>query len=320
MIGKHEVTVRNARLQYKFTIERSVTILRGDSATGKTTLIDMLDSYQRNGRSSGVEVRCDKPCLVLTGYNWQMNLSQIIDSIVFIDEGDDFVRSKDFASAIQKTDNYYVIATRSVLPNISYSILEVYGIKNIAGNRYQGTKRLYSSFYPLHNSEIGITSSPDLVIVEDSNAGYEFFLDLFSEKSIPCISAHGKSNMLGEVQKCNAENILLIADGAAFGAEIDRILPLRYAKNIALFMPESFEWLILRSGLLRSSRVEAILALPADYIESREYFSWERFFTALLTEETRQSYLKYSKKNLNPAYLQPREKAAISALLPLEND
>ena len=30
MIGKYTVIVSNARVQYKFTIERSVTILRGD--------------------------------------------------------------------------------------------------------------------------------------------------------------------------------------------------------------------------------------------------------------------------------------------------
>ena len=49
MTGKYEVIVNSRRLQYKFTINRNITILRGDSATGKTTLIDMISSYQQNG-------------------------------------------------------------------------------------------------------------------------------------------------------------------------------------------------------------------------------------------------------------------------------
>lgn len=43
---------------------------------------------------------------------------------------------------------------------------------------------------------------------------------------------------------------------------------------------------------------------PSEHIESSEYFSWERFFTALLIEKTGGSYLQYSKAKLNDSYLQ----------------
>ena len=45
MKGSYDVKVENRRLQYKFRINRNVTILRGDSATGKTTLIDMIAAH-----------------------------------------------------------------------------------------------------------------------------------------------------------------------------------------------------------------------------------------------------------------------------------
>lgn len=115
MTGKHEVLVRNARVQYKFALERNITVLRGDSATGKTTLIDMIAANQTNGQDSGVFLQCDKTCTVLTAMNWQLNLGQIKDSIVFIDEGDAFVKTREFARAAQGSDNYYVIATRASL-------------------------------------------------------------------------------------------------------------------------------------------------------------------------------------------------------------
>ena len=54
MKGKYEVVVKSRRVQYKFSVIRNITILRGDSATGKTTLIDMIAAYQENGEASGV--------------------------------------------------------------------------------------------------------------------------------------------------------------------------------------------------------------------------------------------------------------------------
>ena len=176
----------------KFTLERNITILRGDSATGKTTLIDMIAAFQRGGKDSGVTIQSAKPCVVLTAFHWQITLSQIQDSFVFIDEGDAFVKSPEFATTIKETDNYYVIATRASLFNLPYSTKEIYGIKNKSGNRYQGTKRLYSEFYPLCNTDIHRIAKPDVVIVEDSNSGYSFFKNVFDEYAIPCISAQGK--------------------------------------------------------------------------------------------------------------------------------
>lgn len=50
--------------------------------------------------------------------------------IIFIDEGNDFVMGNDFASAIQDTDNYYVIVTREGIPSLPYSVDEIYGIRD----------------------------------------------------------------------------------------------------------------------------------------------------------------------------------------------
>ena len=108
------------------------------------------------------------------------------------------------------------------------------------------------------------------------------------------------------------EKILVIADGAAFGSEMDRVMRLMESrKNIVLYLPESFGWLILSAGVLKNAAMEKILKNPSEYVESRNYFSWERFFTALLIEETKGTYLAYFKRNLNPVYLNESIKTAI---------
>lgn len=85
MKGTHEVTVKNKRVQYKFTLRRNLTFLRDDSATGKTTLIDLIAQYGRDGENSGVFLQCDKPCTVLTSDLWQIRLFTTKNSVVFID-------------------------------------------------------------------------------------------------------------------------------------------------------------------------------------------------------------------------------------------
>ncbi len=320
MIGKHEVVVESVRLQYKFTLERNITILKGDSATGKTTLIDMIAAFEANGKDSGVTIKCDKKCCVLTTQNWQLNLSQIKNSIVFIDEGCEFVSSIEFARQIKDTDNYYVIATRKRLPNLPIGITEIYGITNKTSkriNKYQGTKRLYSSFKQINSLKLDEIEKPDLVIVEDSNSGYEFFLSVFEKFKIKCISAKGKSNVFKEVSQSNANSILVIADGAAFGSEVEQLMHLKKLRDITLYLPESFEWIILKSGLI--SNVSKILEDPQNYIESRSHFSWESFFVDLLISKTKGTYFVYSKSKLNRIYLQPKEQTQIMTVVPKLN-
>ena len=106
----------------------------------------------------------------------------------------------------------------------------------------------------------------------------------------------------------------MIADGAAFGPEMDRVMRLIEVKDdAALYLPKSFEWLILSSGILKDNEIGLMLEEPSAYIESRKYFSWERFFTALLVEKAEGTYLAYSKKTLNKAYLNEHIKEAVLA-------
>ena len=144
-----------------------------------------------------------------------------------------------------------------------------------------------------------------MVITEDSNSGYQFFNHVCRENHLRCETMNGKSNVFHYLREHKSERMLIIADGAAFGSEIDRVLRLIEGyENVALYLPESFEWLILSAGILKNNHVLEILDAPYDYVESEAFFSWERFFTAVLIDETKDTYLAYMKKRLNPAYLQ----------------
>lgn len=82
-------------------------------------------------------------------------------------------------------------------------------------------------------------------------------------------------------------------------------------KNIKLYLPESFEWSILKSGMIEEKKLKEILEKPEDYIDSREFLSWERYFAKLLTNITQGTYLKYNKSKLNDIYLHEKNKERI---------
>ena len=75
MRGEHLVTVRNNKVQIKLPIRRNLTILKGRSATGKSTLIDLVGQFDELGPDSGVIVNCDVPCKVLSGKTGSATLS-----------------------------------------------------------------------------------------------------------------------------------------------------------------------------------------------------------------------------------------------------
>ena len=94
MTGAYRVVVQNRKIKFDFEIRRNITILRGDSATGKTTLVEMIREYEELGPDSGIELQCEKDCVVLSGRQWKKQLSDISQSSVFIDEGNAFTSTR----------------------------------------------------------------------------------------------------------------------------------------------------------------------------------------------------------------------------------
>lgn len=316
MKGKYEITVKNNVLQYRFEIRRNITIIKGDSATGKTTLVEMIREYNENGEQSGVYLKCEKQCVVIEGRYWKVLLENIHDSIIFIDEGNQFVTTDEFASSVKQSDNYFVIVTRESLPNLPYSVEEIYGIK--LSGKYGVLQQTYNEFYRIYGQiDHSTTFSPEILLVEDSNSGYDFFSDVSKEKNWNVISACGKSNIFKILEENDGKRIAIIADGAAFGPEMDRVMKkVEISNDKAIFLPESFEWLILKSKIVRDNSIDSILDNPSEYIESKDYMSWERFFTALLIDKMKGTYLQYSKSKLNEAYINKKLKYAILKEIP----
>lgn len=217
MTGAYRVIVQNKKIKFDFTIRRNITILRGDSATGKTTLVEMIQEYEENGPDSGIDLQYEKDCAVLSGRQWEKWLADLSQRIVFIDEGNVFTASKEFAAAIQKTDNYYVIVTRESLETLPYSVTEIYGIRS--SKHFGDLKQTYNEFFRIYGKPLGTeVLKPSLVITEDPNSGFQFFQAVCAEGKIACESAACSLFAASAVFSCsteltNAEKTVIIKAG-----------------------------------------------------------------------------------------------------------
>ena len=153
MKGSHRIILETEHLKYDFTVRRNITVILGDSATGKTTLVDNLSSYALRGNASGIKLESDVPCYVFGGIttSWKDILKSVSGSIIFIDEGYSFIFTKDFAELVKESDNYFVLITRQPLYYLPYSTKEIYGIRT--SGKFNFPEKIYHEFYPIYPDE-----------------------------------------------------------------------------------------------------------------------------------------------------------------------
>lgn len=316
MKGIQNLRISNRNVVFELSLCRNITIVRGDSGTGKTTLYSMIADHARFGAASGVSLVCDKACIALNDMDWVHQLHKTSDSIVFVDEGDRFVYSKEFAEEIRKSDNYYVLFIRENLHELPYSVEEIYEIKT--SGKYHTLKQRYKGGA---NCVYAGTASGKknfhVLLTEDAKSGLQFFEHYYQEADVECITTHGNSGIFGWLEKNLDKKVFVLADGAAFGAEMNRVMELqkRFPDRITICLPESFEWLILRSGLIAAKDLENILKNPSEYIDSNEHFSWEQFFYRYLVENTKDTYKQYSKERIGQFYVIENNAKQIAAVI-----
>lgn len=321
MKGIIKFKVSDNKLLYQFELKRNITILQGISANGKTTLLRMLVEATEEGTSLIYKVETNARYYVFSGTSqgsgWKESLYDKTDTVIFIEENNRFVYSKEFAEFVKTSGNYFVIVGRKPLNTLPYSIQEIYTL--ISYKPENSLKRVYE-FKELYSNFEFINTDFDLIITEDAKSGYEFYQHLFSNISV--ISANGNSNILNTIDSVDKHNILCIVDGAAFGSYLqdyyeDFENDIYIDKRITFWMPESFEYVILEAGVVTFRELPDILLNPSDYIECKEFPSWERYFTYLLIEKSDQRY-KYKKSSLDPYYLQEKNMKKVIEVMPEE--
>jgi hypothetical protein len=298
MTGKHNIFIDTGKVRFDLTVDRNITVITGDSAIGKTYLCDTIRIYIRLGKSSGIDIKTDVQLAVGadTLEDAVRQLKNNVGMVIFYDEDLKYVTTKEFAEAVKGTDNYIVIIYREAIKNLPYAIKAV---KSLVTKKTNGI--FVSELIELFNlHKLEKVFKPELLITEDKKSGFEFF-DLIS--NCECDSADGNANIRNKLKSCKKySNILVVVDGAAFGPLYMELMDYIDATNqkVVVWAPESFEYLILQSGVVRHEKLDYFLQETYNYADSCKYESWEQYYTALLNELCQYNNIgNYSKSTLS---------------------
>ena len=170
MKGSYNFKVKSKRVVFEFSIRRNITVIKGDSATGKTTLLHMLYEYLRAGRESGYTVFTNADYFVYlrreVGREWKDALTVLKNTVIFIEENNQFVFSEEFAEFVKTSGNYFVLVSRSPLKMLPYSIHEVYEI--VSDRKHADIKEAYHQFKELYSNYPFVKNNKmDIVVTED---------------------------------------------------------------------------------------------------------------------------------------------------------
>jgi len=150
MKGAFQIRVRNSRNSYSFELRRNITVLRGESGRGKTTLFEMIHEYNRFGKNSGVTVSCDRDLIAVVGDEWETVIKNHPGAVIVVDEDSQFIRSKDFARVLRGSDNYFLLITRNYLAELPISVDEIYELWGAKNKKY---KRIYQEIDRMFDRE-----------------------------------------------------------------------------------------------------------------------------------------------------------------------
>ena len=191
MVGGFSFKLVSKRAEYQFDINRKITRVVGDSATGKSELVRLLiDSQTTN---SGVSVSCKYSCEVLNNQvfrrikeditnvcqriknhsseNFKLAMRNLLsrdDNIMFFaDEDFTGMNTAEFALYCKFTDSFFVLFCRNPLCKIPYSYTEIYRIKT--------SGKFHTLVSVFRNTDYLKFYENKKMVVEDSNSGFEFF-------------------------------------------------------------------------------------------------------------------------------------------------
>ena len=233
MQGKQHICLQLEKSVFELDLEYKVTMLIGDSGTGKTTVSRSADV------NHGVLLPLTIP--MFDTLSTDTMLSICADNICYVDENvitycyapGNHVMFEKLDAIIRKSTGYFILVARDPVKNITYSYESIYvrTKDNMIFKKYpKFTKDRLKDF--------------DVIVTEDS-AG---MFDIVKTWGYPTESLHGASNISKALKQLDAsKRYLFILDGDACGQYMNYLN--YYNSCIQFWLPPCFEYLLLNTSM-----------------------------------------------------------------------
>lgn len=279
-----QLKITNPKVIFDLQLNRRVTVIRGESASGKTWMHEIVRTLDTVSF-----VDCERKVMVapqVADGKEKETLSLYAGYLFLIDEDTRYALDKRYADAVMENDIWVVITAREVI-NYPYSADEVYVLKT------SGKIKRLSKYY---TEPVNKNRYRNKILTEDSGGGKTFFTRLGYETK----SAGGKDNIRNHLE----DGMLVVFDKAAIGYVYDRLYTgAAVLGTLDLVEPESFEWVLLHSEIFsKLPVVGSILQSPEEH-GANNYKTWENFFTQSLCDLlSKYQGVNYSKGTLSRCF------------------
>lgn len=306
--------ITESGLEFYVKFKTRIAILTGLSGIGKSTFVDLLTS--QSSVKASVTVNDEKYSWRVVQSNWMDTIKVVERTVIVMDEDySHILNTTEFTHSIDdfiNKDNYILIINRASdifnykdYKSISYHVKDILTFSLSTDGKIHETVPIYPDY------KISLDYKPDIVLLEDSNSGYKWFNQLFSNTDITVLSVRdGKSAIvkyLDKVVKTDHKNILIVFDSCAYGCYMQEFFIKRelYNSNFNYRIEylsdyESFEELLLRTNLFRFNLTCVNNIDDTKYLNNHK--SWEIAYYELLKYISKDSQLSYGKSTLRKCY------------------
>lgn len=149
MTGRYSITLSDDLVSFELWIERNLTMITGNSGTGKTHFVRLVDYANRKPYlvqkkivSEGVAE--DVPLVHISDAVWWEKLCDTYhNSILVFDGADDFIVTdkEKFTDKVKNSDNYFIIISRYLFPELPYSMKDLYEFVPVEDNGGERSSR-----------------------------------------------------------------------------------------------------------------------------------------------------------------------------------
>ena len=134
--------IKSRYINYEIEFNRKVTIIQGDSGTGKSKIIETRNEMWDTGLGE-IYTSNNIPVSVVENIpDWERILDVDEVRLFIVDEDCNFVMSNRFADIVHRSRSYFIIINRDPIKGLNYSYKDIYEMKN--SGKFNRTVRKYN--------------------------------------------------------------------------------------------------------------------------------------------------------------------------------
>lgn len=290
MVGTISLNIKCPKLEFDLILRRRITILRGNSGTGKSVLHSLVTLSETSNK---VNIKCKYNVVAINNlYGIDSSLRALSGSVVIVDENSPLLLNDEFKNKILKYDIWFILICRGDrYLSIPFSHKEVYEIVDI-DSKCKVNKPYYEE-----------PRFDDLTYRNSvTAASFDCMSKFISSLGLKTNEYTSYDNLIRGLAIGNYDNSILVINSADSGRYYGIINAFVKSNIISIKSIECMEALLLNLSYFKTKKNSSLITEPEKNVVST-YPTWKDYFEQLLDSFLIQYFgIPYVKDNICHCY------------------